>query len=163
MQSVSNIFGSLVQQLARRHAQPPEDLIRLYRDHQKAHTRPSLKDLRTMLISRLSAYSQSFIILDALDETDEKNGNRVKLIAELKFLSKSKNTKVLITSRHCVSDEESFDPSLRVEIVAPKDDIVTYVEARIAEDGSRLKKHFRNEPRLEPLVLENVVEKAQGM
>lgn len=159
IQSASNVIGSFVQQFARKHTKASEDLIQLYREHQKTNTRPKLEEFRTLLASRLSKYSKTFIVLDALDETDEKN--RVKLISELKRLPE--NVKVLVTSRHCTSDEEYFEPSSRIEILAPNDDIITYVEARMVEDGSRLTKHFKTEPRLEHLVLQNVVKQAQGM
>lgn len=98
--------------------------------------------------------------MDALDETNEKDGTRNKLIAELKKLSAT--TKILVTSRYCTSDEEHFEPSSKIEIRALEADLVAYVGARMAEE-SRLTKHFKSEPGLAPLVLENVVKQAQGM
>jgi hypothetical protein len=98
--------------------------------------------------------------VDALDETDERDGTRNKLIAELKRLSSA--AQILVTSRHSTSDEEQFQPSAQIEIRAREADLVAYVEARMTEE-SRLSKHFRAEPSLAPLVLENVVKQAQGM
>lgn len=159
-QSTVNILASFAQQLIKQNPTPSEELTTMYRYHNKARTRPFLSECRSLLLSVLGTFSKTIIVLDALDETDEKSGTRAQLIAELKILPSS--TKILITSRHCTSDEELFDPSSSIEIRAPESDIATYVTARMSEE-SRLTKHFRSEPTLAPLVLENVVRQAQGM
>ncbi|KAE9382078.1 hypothetical protein N431DRAFT_317626, partial [Stipitochalara longipes BDJ] len=160
VQNITNIISSLARQLVRKQAPLPQDLALLFSQHKDRKTRPSLDECRTLLFSLINQYTRCFIILDALDETNERDGTRHDLIAELKKLSAS--TKILITSRYCTSDEEYFEPSLKIEIRALEADLVAYVGARMVEE-SRLTKHFKKEPGLAPLVLESVVKQAQGI
>lgn len=166
VQSTINILACLTQQLINRNATLPKELVTLYNRHKSAKTRPTLDECRNLLISQITNFSTCFIILDALDEIDERSGDRSKLISELKNISELKSlpriTKLLFTSRHSTSDEEQFNPSLQIEIRAPESDIVSYVEARMLGEH-RLARHFKAEPTLAPLVLENVVKQAQGM
>lgn len=160
VQNITNIISSLARQLVGRQASLPQDLTLLFSQHKDRKTRPSLDECRALLVSLINKYTRSFIILDALDETNERDGTRHELIAELKKLSAT--AKILITSRYCTSDEEYFEPSSKIEIRALEADLVAYVGARMVEE-SRLTKHFKKEPGLAPLVLENVVKQAQGM
>ena len=160
VQNITNIISSLARQLVGRQGPLPQDLTLPFSQHKDRKTRPSLDECRALLVSLINKYTRSFIILDALDETNERDGTRHGLIAELKKLSAT--AKILITSRYCTSDEEYFEPSSKIEIRALEADLVAYVEARMVEE-SRLTKHFKKEPGLAPLVLENVVKQAQGM
>jgi len=106
------------------------------------------------------SFSKVFIIVDALDESNESNGVRDSFLAEIRNLQPSIH--LLVTSRHISTIEREFESAARVEIQASNEDVRKYLEGRI-ERESRLRCHVKADPALQDRIINTIVEKAQGM
>jgi hypothetical protein len=159
-QNLTNLVASLLQQLVQRHSVIPNKVRSLYEQHISKRTRPTLAECYELLRSELTSCSRAFIVVDALDECNETNGTRSRLIAEL--LSLPPTAYLLVTSRHVLSIEDTLNQSSRLEIRASDTDVRIYLENRIQEK-SRLKRHVQADPSLRNPIIDTIVEKVQGM
>jgi hypothetical protein len=109
----------------------------------------------------LSYFSKVFIILDALDESNEDT--RVRVLEELQRLP---NLHLMLTGRPYVSSgvESIFkDPGFEtLEICAQDIDVEQYVKFQL-EFRPSLRRKFTRDHGLQKLILDTVVSKAQGM
>jgi hypothetical protein len=160
-QTTQALIGSLVQQLVQRYPDVPRDLKVLYDEHSKNRqtpTPPTFPECLQLLESQLVCCPTTFLVVDALDECDDQT--RDELCTRLQNLPGS--THLLITSRHNPELEDQIQPSTRLEIRASNKDIEMYLEDRI-EKAHRLNRLTRRDPELRPLVINTILEKAEGM
>jgi len=108
----------------------------------------------------LSNYSRAFLIVDALDECDEGNGTRSRLINVLLRLPTT--TYLMVTSRHLQNIETQLNLSCRLQIRANDADVRTYLEKQIQREA-RLRRHVQADPYLRQAILDEVVNAARGM
>lgn len=155
-----DLIGALLQQaVARRSAVTPE-IRTFYEQHRSKKTKLSLDECVSLLQVELSRYSRAFVVVDALDETDELDKTRSQLMSELQRLPS--NTQLLVTSRHVPSIEAGLNKPQCLEVQASDKDVRIYLDERI-EREERLKKHIRADPILRDLVIDSIAKKAQGM
>ena len=160
-QTTQTLIGSLVQQLVQRYPDVPSGLKVLYDDHSRNRqtpTPPTVPECLQLLKSQLVCCPTTFLVVDALDECDDQTQS--ELCAELQDLPGS--THLLITSRDNPELEDQIRPSTRLEIRASNKDIEMYLEDRI-EKAHRLNRLTQKDPELRPLVINTILEKAQGM
>lgn len=168
-QTTQTLIGSLVQQLVQRYPDIPSDLKVLYDDHSRNRptpTPPTVRECLQLLKSQLVCCPTTFLVVDALDECDDQT--RRELCAQLrKFCAQLRNlpgsTHLLITSRHNPELEDQIRPSTRLEIRASNEDIEMYLEDRIENEEDRLNRLTQEDPELRPLVINTILDKAQGM
>jgi hypothetical protein len=137
-----------------------DGILSLYDYHAKRGTRPSLGGWSKVLKSEIENYSKVFILIDALDESNENSGVRDGFLAEIRKLQPS--IYLLVTSRHITTIEREFENAARVEIRASDEDVRKYLEGRI-ERESRLKCHVKAHPALREEIVQMIVKKADGM
>ena len=136
-QSPTSMLGSLLKQLVCGQEEIPEDISRAYQDQKNAigGRGPRLSDILKML-QTASSKKRTFICIDALDECVA--GHRVKLLDSLnQILQKSPGTRVFMTGRPHILPEIGRRLAGRVTsipISTKKDDIITYLHTRLAED-----------------------------
>lgn len=161
-QTTQTLIGSLVQQLVQRYPDVPSGLKVLYDDHSRNRqtpTPPTVPECLQLLKSQLVYCPTTFLVVDALDECDDQT--RRELCAQLRNLPGS--THLLITSRHNPELEDQIQPSTRLEIRASNKDIEMYLEDRIENKEHRLNRLTQKDPELRPLVVNTILDKAQGM
>ncbi|EGN91711.1 hypothetical protein SERLA73DRAFT_80187 [Serpula lacrymans var. lacrymans S7.3] len=156
-QTVFDLVASLLKQLVQDFWPTFERVESRYQSHRQQKFRPTLKEIHDTLISEIKAFSQVFIIVDALDEIAEERKKRYEILHRLQSLG----CNLLVTSR----DIESIGKDLRgaqcVYIRASDDDIRQYIECAIL--GTPLEEFVAEEPRLKEEVVDCVTKYADGM
>lgn len=101
----------------------------LYGPHKKDRTRPSFDEILMTLHSVTSAYSQVFIVINALEECEDLSRNR--LLAEIYTFQNRINANIMATSRIIGNIKSHFVRCKSQEIYANDDDIRKYVATQI--------------------------------
>ncbi|KAI9854922.1 MAG: hypothetical protein M1824_006491 [Vezdaea acicularis] len=161
-QTITNLLGSLLKQVVLQRPNISDHVRGLHDKHSKLNTRPAPEEIVQVLGAELACYSQTFIVVDALDECSEESKTRSNLLGNLRSLSG--NVSLLVTSRNLPTSETEcdFDRKNRVEIRASDEDVRCYVEARISSEP-RLLRHVKVEPTLRNLITETIVNNVEGM
>jgi hypothetical protein len=131
-QSLVNVFASILRQLsARMNYLIPE----IYALHRKLHARgarPDIFSLIDCIISSSAAFSSTYIILDALDASDQKQ--RPRLLNVIQQLSDGP-IKVFATGRPYLQDVNDFfqgSPNImKIVITANVDDLKNYISTQV--------------------------------
>ena len=161
---------SLLHQLAVQADTVSAELLSLYKKHTSASppTEPSVEECITSLKQEAKRFSTIFVVVDALDECRDDDGNadqydtRSILMQALSSLDESVH--ILITSRNVPLEEIQLSSSLsfkRMKIVAVDQDVGEYVQVRIARD-KRLRALTRDAT-LKTEIVTTIVKKAAGM
>jgi Cdc6-like AAA superfamily ATPase len=157
-QSAINILASLLKQLVQ--SLPVPDILRsLHKKHFAQDTRPSLDEIFDVLRSVCNEYVRVHIVVDALDECSNRNGERNQLLTKLHKLRDETSICLLVTSRFIPEIEKEFKAARILEIRATDDDVRRYVAGQI----SRLPECIQNDFRLRILVQNKVSAAADGM
>jgi len=136
-QSPANMLGSLLKQLVFGLEEIPEEISRAYKDRKNAigGQRPQISNIVKML-QAISVRKRAFICIDALDECATEH--QVKVLDSLdQLLQQSPGTRIFVTGRPHILPEIGRRLAGRVTSlsISPKrDDIVTYLHSRLAED-----------------------------
>jgi len=130
-QMPANLLASVLKQLILKRPKMPTGVERLYERHHAKQTRPSLGEIVTELHSVASAYSKSFIVVDALDECPS-HGGRKEFISELRNLRAKARSNIFVTSRiHPQIAWELGAGYTRMEIQASNADVRKYLESQV--------------------------------
>ena len=136
-QSPASMLGSLLKQLVCGQEEIPEEVSRAYKDQTNVigGRGPRLSDIVKMLQTTASK-RRTFICIDALDES--LVGHRVKLLDSLnQILRKSPGTRIFMTGRPHILPEfrrRLAGRMTRISVSPKRDDIITYLHTRLAED-----------------------------
>jgi Cdc6-like AAA superfamily ATPase len=131
-QKAADLLASLLKQFSQGLGSVPQSLRRLYDSHQAQRTRPSFQEILQTLESVVSEYSRSFVIIDALDECQDTDGDRKRLLAGLFSLQANTRLCILATSRSIPNIEKDFEGrSTRMEIRARDHDLKRYIHENI--------------------------------
>ena len=158
VQTPVNLVASLLKQLIQEGHPVHDSLNSLYKRHGLRSTRPSLGEISEVIRQEFGLYKQIFIVVDALDECQEQNGNRARLIEELQKIS---GVNLMITSRPHIDMQDTFQDIIWLEIRASEDDLHSYINGRMRKD--RLAKHVKGHKDLQEDIRKTVVANAQGM
>ncbi|KAL8691864.1 MAG: hypothetical protein Q9218_003008 [Villophora microphyllina] len=159
-QSVENLVGSLVKQLAESYPKRLFPLVNeVYQARKIAHERFALNDYVNLLGSMLQCFHQNYIVVDALDECagDVKDS----LMDSLETLQQVCRLKIMITSR---PDTTFLDPTTTksLEIAAQPADIEKYLNARITSER-RSFTSIRGKPEMIALTVDTILTRSEGM
>ena len=136
-QTATSILGSLLKQIVSGMEKVPEEISRAFRDQKMAvgGCGPRLADIVKML-QAITSSQPTFICIDALDEC--VGVQRFKVLDSLKqILEKSPGTRIFMTGRpHIRSEIEKrlAGRAISLSVCPSKDDITTYLHARLGED-----------------------------
>ena len=156
------ILGSMLKQIINGMETFPKEIQRGIRERGHAYNKWKLELADIVQILQLITSSQpTFMCIDGLDEC--VGAHRAIVLHSLKqILEKSPYTRIFMTGRHHFRAEIEERLSGRV-ISAPvgpnRDDIITFLRARLAED----EKPDAMEESLEADILERIPEKISGM
>jgi hypothetical protein len=161
-QTLENLFANILLQLVLRNSVAIEKVTTLYESHVKEKTRPSLNEYTKILQAVVGGGGllKMFVVIDALDECPELDGNRSNFLYEIRKLQPDAH--LLFTSRPERNIELEFQSAARLEILASDEDITKYLEARIPS-SSNLTRHLKKDPNLLKVIIENVIDRAKGM
>jgi hypothetical protein len=112
----------------------PKAIEDIYLKHRDRRTRPSEDELKGLLRLLVQDYARVFIVINALDECDNKAGSRDQLLNELFDLQaqKAKNVNILATTRIIPEITAWFTICPKIEIRARKEDIERYLDSRMS-------------------------------
>lgn len=128
VETAEYLLQSLAKQVAAQVDVLPEDLVSLRKAAQTKGERPSLDALTRLLVSLCRPFTDSFIVIDALDENTQKH----KLVPVFKQLQQAQ-IKVFVTSRHLPELQKAFGKGSNLEIKATASDVHKYVTSRFDE------------------------------
>lgn len=158
-QSANSVVASLLRQLIERRGSITEDTRSILRSSTSKQVQSSFKEYLKLLTTEIRCFSRVYIVVDALDECSEDEGNRREFMAGLKDISS--NVRLLVTSRPVGSIEEYMSNARRIEIRANDRDVTTYLAAQI-ERHDRLSR-FCRDLELKKAIIEGITDKANGM
>jgi len=136
-QSATSMLGSLLKQMVSGMERVPDEISRPFQKQKKAigGCQPQLVDIVKML-QAITSSQPTFICIDALDEC--VGVQRFRVLDSLKqVLEKSPTARIFMTGRPHIRAEIEKRLSGRVmslSIGPKKDDITTYLHARLGED-----------------------------
>ena len=139
-QSPVGILGSLLKQLVFGLEEIPEEVLKAYKDRKNAIGGQGLQISNILqMLQTASARKRTFICIDAIDECAAKH--RAKFLDSLGQLHKlSPGTRIFVTGRpHILPEiERGLNGRATSVCISPKrDDIITYLQSRLAEDETR--------------------------
>ena len=159
------MLRSLIIQLSFNHQSIPEPLLSLFNSCQGGAKPPQTKDLETLLKALIDLYEKTFIVLDALDECEDRQ--ELLSFVENAIGWKSQKLNVVMTSRKLKDFEDFFDAKIeersRLSIQNAKvdEDIRSYVHGKLQND--RRFKRWRGQPKVRDEIVTRLMEKSDGM
>ncbi|KAJ2966928.1 hypothetical protein NQ176_g9914 [Zarea fungicola] len=162
-QQTENLLASLLQQLAQALSSLPGSVKSLHERHNKKRTRPSFHEISKTLQTVAIMYSRVFIVVDALDECQESDGSRTKLLLEISSFQAKCGVNVLATSR-LLPDiiqqmSENFDGTKTLQISASDEDVGRYLDSAMYG----LPKFVGREPDLQEEIKTKMMKTIGGM
>ncbi|KAK6346928.1 hypothetical protein TWF696_007027 [Orbilia brochopaga] len=160
-QTPDYFVASLLKQLVRRMLVLPSKLEELYQTFCKERRLPKLSDLTNLLLQTSGSFSQTYLVIDALDESDSRRHRR-QLLSVLYELGKCQDSiKIFVTSRsHPADIRGAFESGLNIKITASKSDIRDYITSRLDNDenlADLIQPKLRNE------IVDHITDVADGM
>ncbi|PNS21069.1 Palmitoyltransferase akr1 [Sphaceloma murrayae] len=159
MQSIEQLLGSLIKQVAAQTVLFPKPVQELHDMHERQRTRPSYTELASALGSVIAAQTDVFIVVDALDECADAEGCRSSLIETILDLKKSLSTRIFATSRFLPDVIEGLKEATTLEIKARDTDVRTYLEAQV----QRLPQTLKSDREFCEAIISSVLALTNGM
>jgi Cdc6-like AAA superfamily ATPase len=156
-QDVLGILAAILKQLVQGRLSTAVYIERLYEEHDKGKTKPSLDNIYRALQDVLGHYPTVHIVIDALDECQDST--RVQLLAKLRDLQTGQDVRLMATSRFMLKVESVFKGALMLEVKASEEDVKHYVVGQTW----RLPTCIQLDAALQKLVQEKIVEAVDGM
>ena len=159
------MLRSLVIQLSSNHQSIPEPLLSLFNSCHSGAKPPQTKDLEKLLKTLIDLYEKNYIVLDALDECEDRQELLDFLQSAIGWRSQKLN--VVITSRKLKEFEDFFDAEIeersRLSIQNEKvdDDIRSFVHGKLQND--RRFRRWRGQPKVREEIVTRLMEKSDGM
>ena len=122
-------------------------------------SKPDLKAAENIFLAACSEYSSTFIVLDALDECEEKSHRKV-FLQVLDKLRRRADVRVFVTGRHYPMDiQKALSTARQVHVEAHEADLRRYLLQKIDEDpvADMLDEGFKAQ------LIEKLVGNAQGL
>jgi hypothetical protein len=158
-QSALSLLAALLKQLVQSRPDIVAPVTHLYEDHLKRRSRPSLDEIFRVLRSIFSAYTNIFIIVDALDECSDRYGVRGQLIDKLHELQMSHDVRLLFTSRFIPEITQKFHLKSTLEVRATKEDVERFLASQIP----RLRNFIRRDEEIKHAIQDGIIKAVDGM
>lgn len=154
-----DLLASILKQLAQALPEIPEPVMDLYDRHQKKQTLPKEQELSVCLHKIAGRLSKIFLVVDALDECENYNGSRDKLLSVVGDLQTQWNLSFLATSRYIPEIMEKFEGKPSLEIRATPDDVKRYLRSNL----HRLPSFVSRNQELQHIITRQISEAVDGM
>ena len=159
------MLRSLIMQLSSNHQSIPEPLLSFFKSCQDGAKPPQTKDLETLLKALIDLYEKTFIVLDGLDECEDRQ--ELLNFIESAIGWKSQKLNVIMTSRKLKDFEDLFDAEmeersrLSIQNENVDEDIRSYVHGKLQND--RKFKRWQGQPKVRQEIETKLMEKSDGM
>ena len=127
-QKAEQILANLLKQLVSQQDPLPGCVESLYVKLERKKKRPSLEDLSQTFQLVAAPYSRAFIVVDALDECDDADGSRTKLLNRLFDMQSKVVLNLFVTSRFIQSIEQRFEGLPSVVIRPSRHDVFNFLD-----------------------------------
>jgi Cdc6-like AAA superfamily ATPase len=154
-----HLLGSLVRQLTEANGPQnvPANIQALFKNHDDGQQPLAMKDIMAAFTSAIKAYTKVLIILDALDEYQDRLQNLLSTILEVR---QADPFSLLATTRPLSAVTIQLPTAKVKEIRADDGDVLSYINSRMGELlSSRISRH----PHLQELVRTEVLKATDGM
>jgi hypothetical protein len=158
-QSALRLLAALLKQLVQSRPDMVAPVTHMYEHHSNQKSRPSLDDVFRALQSVCSNYAAVHIVVDALDECADKDGERGRLIDKLRELQARTDARLMCTSRFIPEITQKFTSNPILEVRASEEDVRRFVAGQI----TRLPKCIQRDDELKRAVQNKIVEAVDGM
>ncbi|PSN58893.1 hypothetical protein BS50DRAFT_662991 [Corynespora cassiicola Philippines] len=158
-QDTSSMLAAILKQLVQGRPSAAAPVKRLHRQHATRGTTPSLEDIFSTLRDVLTSYTAVYIVIDALDECQNRNGTRSQFLTKLKDLQAVRDIRLMATSRFIPEIEYAFEEEPRLEVKASKEDVERFVAGQMY----RLPRCIQRDSALQKVAKERIVEAVDGM
>lgn len=129
-QDPTGVLACLVKQLASHKSNLPPPVEKLYGDLKPEKRAPDSVQLLSVLAALLGQFTTTMVVLDALDECEEKHLDQILSVIE--DLQRS-GAKLLVTSRpHRDRVQRAMQNADKIDIVTQVDDLKTYITTKLA-------------------------------
>lgn len=157
-QSIEQLLGSLVQQLLR---QCPmlDEVEQFFNLHKASGKTADATEICIHLNRVIAQFSTVYIVIDALDECENMNKTRTRLLTQMNSLQP--HVRIAVTSRP-LGDITALDAAQKFEVAAQEADIHKYVVARIAQE-THLADLCTRDLQLQRDILDQISNRAGGM
>ncbi|KIN03428.1 hypothetical protein OIDMADRAFT_51391 [Oidiodendron maius Zn] len=159
-QNTTSNMCSLLRQLVEGLPTFPQEIFRLYMSHKEGKRLLGPSDCLLAIAALSRMYNQVFVVVDAIDECYNGQGERDKFVEELQGLPE--NIRLIITSRPIKSIEVEFAHGIQMNIQAQQSDIEKYVSARLESEKS-LAKMIKADNDLPTIIKNKITETSKGM
>lgn len=133
-QKARNMLLSLLRQLAQSPSHLTDDVRSLYERHKSQKTMPSTDEIARALQSIITQKnSRVFVVVDALDECQEADGNRKQFLSDMFDLHEKCGVSLFVTSRFIPEIENAFEGYPSIHISANHNDVWSYLDAQMME------------------------------
>ena len=164
-QQHGKMIRSFIVQLSMSFANTPQPLWSLYSDCASGQRQPTTSLLLSTLQQMIGNFNETFFILDALDECND----RLELLENLEKISKLGLGKlhILGTSRREKDIEEALNPlvgdqeKISIQSAVVNNDIRAYIHSRICTD--RGLRRWQKHPKVQQEIEEKLLDKVDGM
>lgn len=134
-QKAEHLIANLIKQLCRNMNKSalPIQVQELYNQHKIMGIRPLIKELSEALISIVKSFSRVFIIIDALDECEDNDGSRTRLLDQLFSIQGKTDLNLFATSRPIPSIKKRFEGCLLREICPSRHDVLLFLDNHMSQ------------------------------
>lgn len=135
-QSPEGMIGSLLRQIVSVTPEIHRAVVELYETHKSQQKLPQLQDLEKALLSSCEDFHTVFVVIDALDESDEAE-HRNSILQILTKLQHRTNVRLFITSRFHPQDiAKAFKSVPQILIEANSSDLRKFLSKAIEKSAA---------------------------
>lgn len=158
-QDIRMLVASVLKQLCQRQLDIPHAIKALYSKCKIMQKKPQIEELRVVLRTVAKLFSRVYLVVDALDEWQNTEGDRSSMLNELLVLQAETYLNLFATSRPVGDIEKYFSGLPAIDISASQEDIALYIEGH----RNLLPEFVIQTPGLLETIKETLSEASQGM
>lgn len=129
-QTYHDLLASILKQLSQGQHPLPESVRRMHEKH-KNKGMPTSAEISSVLRAVTHLYSRTFIAIDALDECEESDSSRTKLLSEVFALQADSSINIFATSRFHKDTEVYFSEALKLKVGAHPEDVRRFIGSQV--------------------------------
>ncbi|KKP04618.1 hypothetical protein THAR02_03308 [Trichoderma harzianum] len=131
-QKPEQLISNLIKQLGQKHETSREKIQSFYEGHKKKCRRPLIEELTRLLEVIVSLLSRAYVIIDALDECDDTDYSRTRLLDSL-FAAQKKGLNICVASRNVHVIEQRFEDAIKWQVTPSENDIFMFLDRRMTQ------------------------------
>ncbi|KAI9669948.1 MAG: hypothetical protein M1831_006984 [Alyxoria varia] len=158
-QKLEHFFASLLRQLVEALPQIPRSIIELYKTHSRRRTSPSANEYLKLLEAITKEFTQTLILIDALDELSADEGAQYKILKTMFGLQSATGAQLFATSRPIPELSDQFQDVKQLSISANEEDLQLYLQAQMGT----LSACVRRSERLQQMILTSLMSTINGI